>query len=66
VYESWEKIYEIKNLKKKFLRTMKITKDGGAAVWALSSNLQLRNFFFEGKKEFIDAKKTFPELFSSK
>ena len=65
VHESWEKIYELKHLKRKFLHTMKQTKDPGAAVWAFTSNLHLRNFFFEGKKEFIDARKTFPELFGS-
>lgn len=63
VYENWERLYDVKNLRKKFLNTMKVTKDPVAAAWAFTSNLHLRNFVFEGKKEFIDARETFPELF---
>jgi radical SAM superfamily enzyme YgiQ (UPF0313 family) len=66
VNESWEKIYDLKHLKKKFLQTMKLAKDPGAAIWAFTSNLHLRNFVFEGNKEFIDARKSFPELFGDR
>lgn len=63
VYECWEKIYDIKTLNRKFLKTMKMTRNAGTAAWAMTSNIHLRNFFLEGRKEFIDAREMFPQLF---
>lgn len=63
VYENWEKLYSLKTLNDKFLKTLKTTRDPRTAIWALSSNIHLRNFVFEGTKEFLDARVTFPELF---
>lgn len=65
VYESWERIYDLKTLKKKFLNTLKVTKNPVTAAWAFSSNLHLRNFVFEGTKEFIDMHDAFPQLFEA-
>ncbi len=62
VYENWERLYEIKNLKRKFLRTLKLTNNPTTAAWAFSSNLQLRNFVFEGKKKVLQLDETFPQL----
>ncbi len=62
VYESWEKIYDLKFLKKKFLNTLKSTKNPTTAAWAFSSNLHLRNFVFEGTKDFVDLNSAFPQL----
>ncbi|MCK5079054.1 MAG: B12-binding domain-containing radical SAM protein, partial [Bacteroidales bacterium] len=62
VYENWERLYEIKTLKRKFLRTLKLTNNPTTAAWAFSSNLQLRNFVFEGKKKVLQLDETFPQL----
>jgi radical SAM superfamily enzyme YgiQ (UPF0313 family) len=66
VYENWERIYDIKSLKKKFLNTLKLTKNPATAAWAFSSNLHLRNFVFEGSKDFIDVRDAFPQLFEER
>jgi radical SAM superfamily enzyme YgiQ (UPF0313 family) len=66
VGESWEMLYDLKTLKKKFLDTLKLTKDPATAAWAFSSNLHLRNFVFEGTKEFLDIQAAFPQLLESK
>ena len=62
VFESWERIYSISSLKKKFMNTLKLTKNPLTAAWAFSSNLHLRNFVFEGTKEFLEMKDAFPQL----
>jgi len=41
---NWEKLYNLKTIKKKFLNTLKLTKTPTTATFALSSNLQLHNF----------------------
>jgi radical SAM superfamily enzyme YgiQ (UPF0313 family) len=63
VYENWERLYNLKNLKRKFLKTLKITKNPSTAAWAFSSNMHLRNFCFENSKEILDAADVFPDLF---
>lgn len=62
VYENWERMYNLKTLKKKFLRTLQTTKNPTAAVWGITSNLQMRNWVFEGKKEVLDPETAFPDL----
>jgi radical SAM superfamily enzyme YgiQ (UPF0313 family) len=62
VFESWDRIYSISSLKKKFMNTLKLTKNPLTAAWAFSSNLHLRNFVFEGTKEFLEMKDAFPQL----
>ena len=62
VYENWERLYNLKNLKRKFLKTLKITKNPSTAAWAFSSNMHLRNFCFENSKEILDVVDVFPEL----
>lgn len=62
VHESWERLYSTTALKKKFLNTLKLTKNPSTAAWALSSNLHLRNFVFEGMKDRLDIKDVFPQL----
>ena len=62
VYHNWEQLYDLKTLKRKFLNTLKLTKNPATAAWAFSSNLHLRNFVFEGNKELLDMKSTFPQL----
>ncbi|MFA5417108.1 MAG: radical SAM protein [Bacteroidales bacterium] len=51
--EEWERIYGTKTIKRKFLKTLKSTKNVHAAGWALSTNIQYRNTVFETKKEFL-------------
>jgi len=65
VYESWERIYDLTNLKKKFLKTLKLTRNPVTAAWAFNSNLHLRNFVFEGTKEFVDVPSAFPQIHQS-
>jgi len=62
VYMNWERLYDLKTLKKKFLKSLKITNDPTAAIWGLTSNLQMRNFVFEGKKEMLNPEEAFPNL----
>ncbi|MCK5764951.1 MAG: B12-binding domain-containing radical SAM protein [Bacteroidales bacterium] len=62
VYESWERMYDLKALKKKFLRTLQTTKDPTAAVWGITTNLQMRNMVFEGTKESLEPEEAFPDL----
>lgn len=61
-YENWERLYDLKTLRRKFLKTIKLTNNPTAAIWGISSNLQMRNFVFEGKKEFLDPETAFPDL----
>lgn len=60
--ESWEQIYGIKTLKKKYLQTLKSTRNLHVAGWALSTNVQYRNTVFEGRKEFINYRELMKEL----
>jgi len=62
VHENWERLYDLKTLKKKFLNTLKLTNNPTTAAWSFSSNLQMRNFVFEGKKDQLKIENTFPEL----
>lgn len=62
VNENWERLYDLKTLKKKFLKTLKLSNNSTTAAWAFTSNLHLRNFVFEGKKETLQMEKIFPEL----
>jgi radical SAM superfamily enzyme YgiQ (UPF0313 family) len=64
VYENWERLYNVKTLKKKFLNTLKLTKNATTAAWAFSSNMHMRNFCFEGRAEILDVKCVFPEIFA--
>jgi len=49
--ENWERMYNLKNIKRKFLQTLKLTKNAETATFALSSNIQFHNFFLN---EFAD------------
>ena len=61
-FENWERIYNLKTLRRKFLKTLQLTKNPTAAVWGINSNLQMRNFVFEDKKEMLDTESAFPGL----
>lgn len=43
-FQAWEQLYSLKTIKRKFLNTVKHTKDPETAAFAMSSNLQLHNF----------------------
>jgi radical SAM superfamily enzyme YgiQ (UPF0313 family) len=62
VYESWERMYDLKALKKKFIRTLQTTQDPTAAVWGITTNLQMRNMVFEGTKPALEPEEAFPGL----
>jgi hypothetical protein len=63
VYENWKRLYDLKVLKRKFLKTLKITKNPTTAVWAFSSNLHMHNFVFEEEQNLLDIYKIFPQIF---
>ena len=64
IIENWERLYDPKALKKKFLRTLQLTKNPTAAVWGITSNLQMRNMVFEGIKPSLEPENAFPGLLS--
>ncbi|MFA5417103.1 MAG: radical SAM protein [Bacteroidales bacterium] len=41
---NWERLYNLKTIKRKFLNTIKLTKEKDVAMFAFSSNLQFHNF----------------------
>lgn len=65
VHENWDRIYDLKMMRKKFMKTLKITKNPLTAAWSFSSNMHLRNFVMEGRKEILNVHDEFPELFAS-
>ena len=48
VRKNWDELYNDKVLKRKFLRTLKQTKNPLAAIWSYGSNLQYYNMVYEG------------------
>lgn len=62
VHESWSRLYDLTTLKRKFLNTLKLTKDPIAAAWAFNSNLHLYNFCFENERPFLGISEAFPQL----
>jgi len=44
-------MFDLKVIKRKYLNTLKATKNAFAAGWALSTNLKYHNTVFEGSKE---------------
>jgi radical SAM superfamily enzyme YgiQ (UPF0313 family) len=59
--KAWDRIYDLKVIKKKYLMTLKLTKNPQAAAWALHANVGYRNTAFEGIKEELD----FTEVYKS-
>jgi radical SAM superfamily enzyme YgiQ (UPF0313 family) len=51
IHKNLDGLYNDKILKKKFLRTLKLTKNPTAAVWAYGSNLQYQNMGYEGERQ---------------
>ena len=49
--EEWRRMFDLKVIKRKYLNTLKATKNAFAAGWALSTNLKYHNTVFEGSKE---------------
>lgn len=47
VKKNWDKLYNEKTLKRKFIRTLKNTKSPLAGIWSYRSNLQYYNMVFE-------------------
>lgn len=66
VLENWERLYNIKTLKRKFLKTLKLTNNPGTAAWGFTSNLHMRNFMLEGHKDVLRIEDVFPELSNTK
>lgn len=56
MYEIWKEIYGKKALMKKFISTLRTTKDIVSSTWALTTNITYRNAFLElfeeGKEKF--------------
>ncbi len=47
VKKAWEKLYDSKLLKKRFIKSLKLTKNPTSATWAYSSNLQYKKLIEE-------------------
>lgn len=47
ILKNWDRLYNEKTLKKKFIRTLKQTKNPVAGIWSYGSNLQYYNLVFE-------------------
>ena len=62
VRESWERLYDLQSLKRRILKTLKLTRNSVAATWAYASNLQYHNLTFEGVRERADIKDIFKEF----
>lgn len=61
---AWERMFDLKVLKRKYLNTLKSTRNVAAAGWALSTNLKYHNTVFEGEKEEYNYPEVFEELTS--
>jgi len=59
---SWEKMYDIKVMKKKYLKTLRQTKNPIAAGWALSTNVNYRNTVFEDIRDIINYSDLYEQL----
>ena len=64
MHAEWDRMFDLKVLKRKYLNTLKATKNPIAAGWALSTNLKYRNTVFEGIREPYDYQKIYLELTS--
>lgn len=64
MHEEWNRIFDLKVLKRKYLETLKATKSVEAAGWALCTNLNYSNTVFEGYREPYDYVKIFKDLTS--
>ena len=62
--EEWKRMFDLKVLKRKYLRTLKATKNPAAAGWALSTNLKYHNTVFEGERKSYNFHNIFKELTS--
>ncbi|MBW6460984.1 MAG: B12-binding domain-containing radical SAM protein [Bacteroidales bacterium] len=59
---SWERMYDVDVLKRKYFKTLKATRSPKAAGWALFTNVNYRNTVFENEKENLSFKKIFKEV----
>lgn len=48
---AWETIYDDKRLKRKYINSLKLTRNPVSATWAYKSNLHYHNLVFEHRKE---------------
>lgn len=54
VRKNWEQLYDIRQLKKRMITSLKNTRNPTAAIWSLTNNIQLRNLVFENTAEVFD------------
>lgn len=47
ILKNWDKLYDQTTLKRKFMRTLKQTKNTAAGIWSYGSNIQYYNLVFE-------------------
>ena len=60
--QSWERMYDVNVIKKKYFRTLKATKNIKAAAWAMFTNVNYRNTVFENEKENLNFRSMFKEV----
>lgn len=63
VKANWARLYELKHIKQRFIRSLKKTRNATAAIWSMTNNIQLRNLVFENETEFFDLKSFLNENF---
>ncbi len=56
---TWERLYEEKHMKKKFIQALKLTKNAISATWSHNSNIHYHNLTFENIKERISSKEKY-------
>ena len=66
IKQNWDELYNDKILKKKFMRTLKLTRNITAAIWSYGSNLQYYNLAFEHERPRKDLEDIFGLDFKDK
>lgn len=64
MHEEWQRMFDLKVIKRKYLNTLKTTKNAFAAGWALSTNLKYHNTVFEGNRSDYDYSEVYRQLTS--
>jgi len=60
---NWARLYDLKQIKYRFIRSLKKTRNATASIWSMTNNIQLRNLVFENEIEFFDLKSFLNETF---
>ncbi len=59
VRATWERLYDEKQMKRKFINALKLTKNAISATWSHNSNIHYHNLTFENIKERLGSKEEY-------